>query len=227
MIKGIQASKSGMTWEQTRADAIAHNVANVNTDGFKRTVPVGRDFEALILQRLGDAPSSGGEPPVIGPISIGAVLDQVIADPSEGALRTTANPLDLAIEGPGEFAYLGPNGTAYTRNGAFHQNSEGRLVTTEGFPVLVNGAPVGRPGQTIIVGTDATVFLDGAPAGRLEMRGTDSPRIRTNALESSNVTLAQEMTDLITAMRGFQVNQRALQMQDQSLEKVVSEIGRL
>lgn len=227
MIKGIQASKSGMAWEQTRSDAIAHNVANVNTDAFKRSVAVGREFEALLLERLGDAPPGGEKPPAIGQVSAGAALDQITADQSDGAIRTTGRELDLAILGPGEFTYQTPAGPAYTRNGAFHQDRDGQLVTTEGFPVLMDGAPLRARGQNVTIGADATVYLDGVAAGRLQIRGTDSPRIQTGALESSNVALAQEMTNLVTALRSFQVNQRAFQMQNQTLEKVVSEIGRL
>lgn len=229
MIRGIGASRTGMAWEQAQTNLISHNVANVNTDGYKRSLAVGREYSALLLRRLGDQVKEGERPAQVGPLGNGAVLDQIALDLAPGSVRQTGIPLDIAIMGPGEFTYLTPGGREYSRNGTFRQDAEGRLVTQEGYPVLAGGAPVGRAGAALTIGQDGVVSLDGVPAGRLDIRG-EAPGgtpLMVGALEASNVDLSREMTDLVLSMRAYQVNQRALQMQDETLGRAVNDLGRL
>lgn len=227
MIRGILASRAGMRLEQQRSEVTADNVANVNTDGFRRKVAVGSEFEQMVLQRLGDPVTSTEDAPSVGLLGHGSVLAQIATVGEGGALRVTDNPLDLAISGPGEFTFLGPNGPGYTRSGAFHQNENGRLVTAEGYPVMVGGVAVGGPGARIEIEPNGRVRVNDEAAGRLDIRGASDLRLTVGALEASNVDLSLEMTDLIAAMRSFQVNQRALQMQDQTLARAVSEVGKV
>lgn len=227
MLRGIGASRNGMRFEQYRSEVIANNVANVNTEGFRRSIAVGSEFAQMMLNRLGDPARGEPESPEVGRLGHGVELAQVVQTLDTGALRQTDNPLDLALLGPGEFTYLTPEGPRYTRSGVFHQDEAGRLVTADGDPVLVGGAPVGQPGAHLAVESDGTVLVDGAPAGKLDIRGGDGTPVATRMLEASAVDLGVEMTDLITAMRSFQVNQRAMQMQDQTLAKAVTEIGKV
>lgn len=227
MIRGFFASRSGLAWEQSRSDVIANNVANVNTSGFKRGVAVGAEFGQVLLKRLGDQLGAVTQAPQVGVLGSGATLDRIAVDNTPGAVEVTAQSLDVALEGPGEFMFLGPAGPGYTRAGSFHRDASGMLVTADGFPLLVGGAPVGAGAGTLQIIEGGTVIVDGKNAGTLDIRGGSAARIRTGGLERSNVDLAQEMTDLITALRSFQANQRALQMQDQTLEKTVTEIGRV
>lgn len=225
MIRGVGASRNGMVFEQSRLDMIANNVSNVNTGGFKRSVGVGAEFGQLLLRRWGDAER---EAPSIGQVGEGAVLREVTADDTPGPLEVTGRPLDLALEGPGEFTYLTAAGqTGYTRNGSFSRDSQGLLVTAEGYPVLVGGAPVGMGAGELSISPDGLVLVDGQAVGRPDIRGAGLTRIKSGALEQSNVDLAQEMTDLITALRSFQANQRVLKAQDETLARAVSDIGRL
>lgn len=216
-----------MAVEQYRLEVIGNNVANVNTNGFKRSVAVGTEFASLLLHRL-DAQPGGGEAPVIGHLGQGTLLDQVATDNKPGDLEFTGNPLDVALKGPGEFVYQGPGGQpGYTRNGAFRRDSGGRLVTTDGYPLLVGGVPVGAGAQDLRIVEDGVVMADGVAVGRLDLRGGDATRMEAGALERSNADLAGEMTDMIIAMRSFQANQRALQSQDETLARAVTEIGRV
>lgn len=227
MLRGIGASRNGMRFEQYRSEVIANNVANVNTEGFRRSIAVGSEFAQMMLNRLGDPAKGETESPEIGRLGHGVELAQVVQTLDTGALRQTDNPLDLALLGPGEFTYLTPEGPRYTRAGVFHQDESGQLVTRDGHPVLAGGVPVGRPGASLAVEPDGTVLVDGAPAGKLDIRGGDGTPVANRTLETSAVDLGVEMTDLITAMRSFQVNQRAMQMQDQTLAKAVTEIGKV
>lgn len=226
MIRGIAASRAGMAWEQSRADVIANNVANINTQGFKRSVAVGAEFGEILIRRMGDQESEASNR-AIGALGNGAVLALVATEGTTGALLPSDNPLDVALTGEGEFTFETPAGRGYTRSGSFHRSADGTLVTTEGFPLLVGGRSVGAGAKSVVIRPDAEVVVDGQSAGRLDIRGGAATRLEVGALEASNVDLARETTDLITALRSFQVNQRALQVQDQILAKAVSELGRL
>jgi flagellar basal-body rod protein FlgF len=229
MIRGVGASRMGMLAEQNRTEVISNNLANLNTNGFKRSVAVGSEFEQLLLFRMGDALSAGdGAAPPVGRLGQGATISMVAPDESQGTLVETGNPLDVALQGPGAFLFQGPGGPGATRNGAFHRDSLGRLVTAEGDPLLVGGVPVGQGAAALSIQEDGTVVADGAPVGQLDITGSTGPvRLVLRSVEQANVDMAQEMTDLIVAMRSFQANQRAMQAQDETLERAVSEIGRV
>jgi flagellar basal-body rod protein FlgF len=228
MIRGIAASRAGLAWEQTRTEVIANNIANMETDGFKRSVAVGAEFGQMLLHRMGDRTPPGEQPPAVGMLGHGATVAEVAVDSRQGGIRPTGRPLDIALLGPGELTYQMPDGTlGYTRSGVLHQDVNGRLVTREGYPVLVGGQPVGTPGSRLEIRPDGEVLVDGRSAGRLDIRGGENTRIEVGALETSNVDLAQEMTDLIVALRSFQVNQRALQVQDQTVGKAIESLGNI
>ena len=228
MIRGFDASRRGMAVEQTRSDVISNNVANVNTDGFKRSVAVSKPFGDMVQERLGDF-APGEQPAQVGPLGNGAVVDAVAVEKKDGELRFTDNPLDVALIGPGQFVYQGPNGTVgYTRNGAFTRDTNGRLTTADGNPILVGGQPVGTLADKLEIAADGTVLLDGKAAGKLDIQGANGTTVlKTKTLESSTTDLAAEMTDLTIAMRSYQVNQRALVMQDNTLARAVSDIGKV
>lgn len=231
MIRGFGASKLGMSVEQSRTDVLAHNLANINTHGFKKSVAVSTEFQTLLLARLDD--HTDGKAPTIGELGNGAVLDTVVPLNTQGDLVRTDRALDFAIEGAGQFVAQGPNGLVYTRNGAFHQREDGTLVTADNYPVLFrdaagNLAPIVSAGALPEIRHDGAVIVGGQMVGRLEIDGaTPQTRLHSGTLEASNVELAKEMTDLIMALRSFQVNQRAMQMQDQTLGRAVSEIGKV
>lgn len=231
MIRGFGASKLGMSTEQTRTEVLANNLANVNTNGFKKSVAVSAEFERMLLQRLED--NTDGQRPTVGSLGNGATLEAVLPINVQGVITKTDGALDFAIEGDGQFAAQGPNGVIYTRNGAFHQRADGTLVTVENHPVLFRDAagalaPVVATGGVPQIQPDGAVIANGQMVGRLEIAGaTADTVIHSGHLEASNVELAKEMSDLIVALRSFQVNQRAMQMQDQTLSRAVTDIGKV
>lgn len=232
MIRGMMASRLGLTVEQSRTDMLANNLANVNTHGFKRsTVRVG-EFEPMLLQRLADPTDQGT--PVMGVLGNGVQVDEVLVDDRQGDLRETGRPLDLAIAGPGEFAVQGAGGIHYTRDGALQQATDGSIRTTDGSLLLIRDAagqvvPLQpEPGVVPWIEPNGQVLINDQVIGTLELRGTTAEtRVEQRYLEASNVELAKEMTDLIISLRSYQANQRAMQMQDQTLAKAVTEIGKV
>jgi flagellar basal-body rod protein FlgG len=134
MIRALYTAASGMNAQQLNIDNIAHNLANVNTTGFKRSRV---EFEDLVYDqaRVPGAPTSiTGEAPTGLETGLGVRPVATARDFARGNLRSTSGPLDLAIEGDGFFQVTLPSGeVAYTRAGSFHLNGDGALVTSEGY----------------------------------------------------------------------------------------------
>ncbi|MGE3512294.1 MAG: flagellar basal-body rod protein FlgG [Vicinamibacterales bacterium] len=136
MIRALYTAASGMSAQQSNMDNVAHNLANVNTAGFKKSR---MEFEDLVYQELrvaGAPTSASGEAPVGLEFGLGTRPVGTARDFTTGNFRLTNGPLDLAIEGSGFFQVNMPDGTiGYTRAGAFHRDSQGLMVTAEGYPI--------------------------------------------------------------------------------------------
>jgi flagellar basal-body rod protein FlgG len=134
MIRALYTAASGMSAQQSNIDTVAHNLANVNTTGFKKSR---MEFEDLVYQQMrapGAATSASTEAPVGLETGLGTKPVSTARDFSTGNLRSTSGPLDLAIEGRGFFQVSMPDGTtAYTRAGSLHLDAEGHIVTAEGY----------------------------------------------------------------------------------------------
>ncbi len=130
MIKGLQTAETSMRPKLARMDVIANNLANVSTTGYKR--------DRLFVQMLND--SVAGKTNAAGDLDGVKVTEGV--DFSEGSLRETGNPLDVAIQGQGFFAVDTPGGVRYTRGGSFKLSPDGTLVNADGYPVEGTGGPI-------------------------------------------------------------------------------------
>lgn len=139
MIRSLWTAASGMMAQQLNTDVIANNLANVNTTGFKRSRP---DFQDLLYQTVrpaGTSNSAGAEIPVGIQVGHGTRAIAIQKMFTQGDYQETGNPLDMVIEGDGFFQITMPDGnTAYTRAGSFKQDSQGRIVTSDGFPMKGN-----------------------------------------------------------------------------------------
>ncbi|MEW6045868.1 MAG: flagellar basal-body rod protein FlgG [Bacillota bacterium] len=157
MMRSLWTSASGMSGQQFTVDTIANNLANVNTAGFKKSRV---DFQDLLYQTLrfaGTPVTAGAQIPTGIQVGHGVRPVATVKIFSQGTFRETDNPLDLVIEGDGFFQILLPDGTvAYTRDGAFKKDSEGRIVTSDGF-VLEPEIIVPQDAVEVSVGSDGTV----------------------------------------------------------------------
>lgn len=159
MLRALYTAASGMEAQQLNIDNIAHNLANINTTGFKQRKT---QFEDLLYQNIrpaGAANTANTEIPVGLQIGLGTkpVATQMIF--TQGDFATTDNPLDMVIEGQGFFQIMLPNGQlAYTRCGSFHLNRDGSLVTSEG-DLLDPQITIPQEQIGIIVGSDGTVSV--------------------------------------------------------------------
>jgi flagellar basal-body rod protein FlgG len=156
-MRSLSIAKTGLEAQQTQLDAITHNLANVATNGYKRSRAV---FEDLMYQNLrqAGAPSSGDSQLPTG-LQLGTGVRAVATSRnfSQGALTQTGNNLDLAINGQGFFQVQMPDGTtAYTRDGSFQLNAQGQVVTSSGYP-LSPAVSVPANATSITVGRDGIV----------------------------------------------------------------------
>lgn len=159
MIRALWTAASGMQAQQTNIDVVANNLANVNTAGFKKSRA---DFQDLMYQNLktSGAPSTSSTQVPSGiQIGLGAKLAAVTKLFSEGNINQTGNELDIAIEGDGFFQIQMPDGTTtYSRAGSFKRDDQGRVVTSDGYPMLPE-LVVPSNATSISVGNDGTVSV--------------------------------------------------------------------
>ncbi|MDR3592272.1 MAG: flagellar basal-body rod protein FlgG [Negativicutes bacterium] len=136
MMRALWTAGTGMAAQQTNVDVIANNLANVSTTGFKSSRP---DFEDLMYQTLQQPGATTGpdnKAPTGIQIGHGARLVSTQKMYTEGNLQQTGNQLDMAIEGDGFFQITLPDGTiGYTRDGTFKRDDQGRIVTSDGYPL--------------------------------------------------------------------------------------------
>jgi flagellar basal-body rod protein FlgG len=157
MIRSLWISKTGMEAQQTQLDTIAHNLANVGSNGFKRGHVV---FEDLIYQNLRQAGAASSEQTQLPTgLQVGLGVRPVATSRifSQGNLQSTTNNLDVAIKGNGFFQIQMPDGTVgYTRDGSFQVDPNGQLVTNSGY-VVQPGITIPANAQSVTIAQDGTV----------------------------------------------------------------------
>src|SRR3974390_1457457 len=159
MLRALWTAASGMQSQQTNIDVIANNLANVNTTGFKKSRA---DFQDLMYQNqktTGSPSTNTTQVPTGIQIGLGTRLAAVTKLFTAGSLTQTGNSLDMAIQGNGFFQVQMPDGTtSYTRAGAYKQDSQGRIVTSDGYPLLPE-IVIPTNAASISVGNDGTVSV--------------------------------------------------------------------
>jgi flagellar basal-body rod protein FlgG len=166
MIRSLWISKTGLDAQQTNMDVTANNLANVSTNGFKRARAV---FEDLLYQTLRQpGAQSSQQTQLPSGLQLGTGVRPVATERifTQGNLQQTSNPLDIAINGGGFFQVAMPDGTtAYTRDGSFHVDSQGQLVTSSGFQ-LQPAVTIPANALSVTVSRDGIVSVTraGSPA---------------------------------------------------------------
>ena len=172
-----------------------------------------------------------------------------------GEMRSTGNPMDFALEGPGFFGVQMPGGqTAYTRDGEFQVNAKGQLVNKQGYAVMGQGGPIQfnpNDSHAITVSPTGEVSQGDQPVGKLQTvefkepakltklstslftadpttlkpTPSGSTQVRQGFVEGANGSPTTEMASMITAMRMFEANEKVLQMQSDRMTRVINDLG--
>ncbi|HUX65975.1 MAG TPA: flagellar basal-body rod protein FlgF [Terriglobales bacterium] len=233
MESGLYAACSALMAHSQALNILANNLANVNTAGYKG--------ESQFYQALTAA--NGGQP--LGALNTAVNQFGVLAGQglnlSSGAIQTTGNPMDVAIDGPGFLVAKTAAGTAYTRAGNLSEGTNGELLTAQGDPVLGELGkgkigPITLPSGAVSISTDGTISVDGALVAKLHLvefkPGTQlqplgntyfsapagsahtavQSSLKPGALESSNVNAVQAETDLISLQRHYDLLEQAIKI---------------
>jgi flagellar basal-body rod protein FlgG len=255
MIRALNTAATGMQAQQNNLDVISNNLANVQTNGFKKSRA---EFEDLMYQTIknpGQASGMNSVTPTGVQIGLGVKTGAVQKDFSFGSAIMTKNPFDMQIEGAGFFqVQMGDGGVAYTRDGAFKKDVQGRLIDKNGnllvpqvsIPPDASGVEISPSGEVRIIQN-----LNDAPqtVGQIEIVNFVNPAglrsvgknlfvqtpasgqpvaaqpgtsgtgaIAQGQVEGSNVNIAEEMINMITAQRAYETNSKAIQAADQMLQ---------
>lgn len=229
-----------------RLDAIATNLANVSTSGFK----------SLLHSQIADG-VGGSEFAEMGP---GTPINRsrIVSDFGQGPLEKTGNPLHVALDGPGFFVVDTPQGERLTRRGAFAIDEEGYLTTPEGYRVQGDGGDLevgsaGSRGEALVISGDASVQVGQASIGQLRVVQPENAQalhrepgglyraasedlavaepgtfvLHQGQTEGSNVSAVQNLVAMIEAMRGFEAYMNALDRVDTINERSIRDVGRV
>ena len=225
MSSGFYTTYLGMQARQDAMDVLANNLANVNTTGFKGDAAFFRAYQNA-LDDAGDQTN----------IDKSTNLENTKTDFSTGALHTTGRELDAAIDGEGFFVVQTPGGERYTRDGSFTLNSNGQLVTHDGYTVTGRSGPITLPPGMITIDPAGNISVDGATVDTLKVvkfaqtstlakegrnlfqqmdpknapLTIENPNVQQGQLENSNVNAIHEMVTMMKYMREFESLQKML-----------------
>ncbi len=167
MLRAFSTAATGMSAQQTMVDAIANNLANMNTNGFKRAQINFQDLLYLKMRAAGREISSGVTAPSGLEIGSGVRLASTSKIFTEGELQSTGRDLDVAIEGDGFFEVTDANGNLrYTRDGAFQVNANGQLVSASGYAISP-GINIPSDATSIDIEKDGTVNVETASGSQV------------------------------------------------------------
>ncbi len=255
MIKSLFTAATGMGAMQENINVISNNLANVSTNGFKRSRAEFQDLLYQTLRMPGTETPQGTQIPTGIQIGMGSKLAAVSKNFQQGDFQQTNNELDLAIQGKGFFQILQPDGTtAYTRTGTFKLDNAGQMVTADGEPMATpitipqdalsisisntGAVSVLRPGTvtpSVVGQVELANFVN--PAGLISMgRGlykeTDASGtpavgnagtselglLQQGSIETSNVNVVEELTNMILAQRAYEMNSKAITTSDEMMQ---------
>lgn len=241
LFQAAAAMSANARWQE----GIAENLASASIPGFKKQDLSFEAVQAGVMSQANPDPRLQFTLPRVA----------ATTNFSQGELRATGGNTDVAIEGKGFFEVQMPNGSlAYTRDGEFHLNAAGQLTTKQGFLVMGEGGPVQLDmnlGGTISISPTGEISQGSEVRGKLKVMDFDQPNLLTQVsggffttgtanlqpttlpqpslrqgfLEGANVSSVVEMASLIGVMRGFEANQRVMQMHDERMSRSISELG--
>lgn len=240
MNRGILISAQGLDTLIAQHEILTNNLANATTPGFKSDVLAVKSFPSIFKKTLGE-------------LQGGVHEDEVTSKFTQGGMVKTGDPLNVGINGDGFFVVETPEGERYTRSGAFTVDVQGQLSTTSGHLVSGESGPIMITGSQIDVNSQGDVFCDGQLAGTIKVVDFEKPykfnktgdslfvpkegvqptgrpthtSLVQGHIESSNVSTVKEMVGMITAMRFFEANQRAISAHDDALRRSILTIGKV
>lgn len=256
MIRGFYTSASGLIALQNDQEVVTNNIANLNNTGYKKRELTESSFDDVMISNrqklLGDNYVRNN----IGNLSLGVKINDVETIFTQGTIKSTEDMTDFAIDGRGFFVARNGNQELYTRDGNFKVNQQGYLITNDGNEVLGTNNSTGAK-EPIYVGNskfsldaENNVNVEGSGAADklltadFENYNSMTPlgenyitqqnpiynatvKVTQYCLEGSNVDPTSEMVKLMEIKRQFETNQKFIKIQDETVQKAASDLGRV
>lgn len=235
MLPGLLSAAAGLSAQQQQLDAIGNDIANASTPGYKAE----RVEFSDLLYSSSDIVSGEAD------VGAGARAQLAGFNPTQGPIKETGEPLDLAIEGTGFFELTRPNGAiSLTRAGDFGVDAGGSIVASDGSQLVPPiKLPTGVVAGEVRIAPDGTVSAGAKKLGLIKLVSVAAPnrlladgaggftptsasgapqpvttaKIRQGALEESNVDLGHEMAQMVETQRSFQLTSSAIQTESQMM----------
>jgi flagellar basal-body rod protein FlgG len=255
MIQSLFSGATGMEAQQMNLDTIANNLANANTNGFKKSQIQFEDLLYTHPRAAGADSGAGNLVPTGAEVGSGSRVVATAKIFTQGQLNQTGGNWDIAINGDGFLQVQNPDGTySYTRDGSLKLDNAGHIVTNNGYPVLsgfttvpagTSSVSISPNGQVTTIGPSGTQtyrinlyrfanesglqsnggnLYSETPASGTAESGSPTENgfgsITQGAVEGSNVNIVEEMVNMITAQRAYEINSKAVQTSDEMLQKI-------
>ncbi len=259
MVKGLYSAYTGMINQQNRMDVLTNNLANVNTNGFKKEGATSQAFSDVLAFKIKDSTEGGRIARRIGINNPGVKIGEGYTDYSQGPIKSTGNTYDLALNDAGFFAIeytnkAGETSTKYTRDGNFTTNLSGELMTQDGDYVLnVDGKRI-KMDPSILdtqINIHGQIIQDGAVVDQIQVTDFEdynylvhfgenffepiegatekeaNAQIHSGFLETSNISVVDEMVNMLTVNRAYESNQKIITTIDGTLEIAANQLGKV
>lgn len=255
MNRAIYPILSGALAQERQMQVFSNNMANVNTAGFKqddqafKSVMARMQMAAPVFahsvglgQQIGVRPAGAAERVFVAPHALHTSFEA-------GRIRITGNPLDTAIQGNGFFEIKTPQGLRYTRSGMFSLDSQRRIVTNLGYPVMGAAGEIKVPQGAIQISSQGAIHVDGQQVGTLKVmdfpvdhmpqkqaeglfasdaaKPAKNPQVQGGHIEESNVNSIGEMVKMIQGMRNYESSQKLIQTLDHMADISIRDVGRV
>ncbi len=243
----LEIGKNALETSEMKAKMLMNNVANAQTPGYRKSDVVATSFP-LALENATRSEENRGTSFMAIPKVTGSYNDM-----RYGAMFKTGSNTDMAIGGDGYFVVLSREGEFFTRDGRFYINEDGRLLTSSGnFPVMGRSGPISiAPGSKFEVSRNGALLVDDVEVDKIRVvkfrdpsslvsvnnsffkspqqgvvyEEDESPTIAQGFIESSNVSIINEMTNLITTQRSYELAAKIIKNREADMQKII-EIGR-
>lgn len=250
MFQGFYMAASGMLSQNRNLNVISNNMSNVSTPGFRGDRYIATTFQEEIMSRIGNLDKSTYSP--LGTTSKIVAPDETVTDYSVQYYAPTRNSLDFALSGEGFFCIQSEEyGTVYTRNGSFTLDDQGYLYLPTIGRVIGENGPIYLGRNDIVVNPSGEIYTEDGNTrlGRIQVvdfndyqaqltKTTGNVFVAENGgafetdtevvnygLEYSNVDVAEEMVEMMSAQRALQSSSKVLSMYDTLMGKMVSRLG--
>lgn len=236
MLRTLWNGRTGLYSNQNRLDAISNNIANAETNGYKRVDVAFRDIFYETVNRKGvPLTSADGNETIAG---TGSRADKLVRNQSQGILLNTGRSGDIAIEGSGYFRLIDGDGNEYyTRDGSFHIDGSGNFVHSSGLILDIEGFQPQSLKEPFAINEKGEIYSNGVRIGKINLYNfidkdnmmssgenlfsgatqiiESNGKVKQGFLESSNVDITKELTDMMITQRAFELSSRTIKSADE------------